>query len=507
MPTTLYGHVELGVDYSIPPHELPGVALADSKNIIPDDKGLAVGRSGQVKFNNTSLATRVTSFFEFRNGATRRQIASYGTKVGEYSSGTGEFVDKITGLTSDKMFQWVNFTGKAIGVNEGSDVPQYWDGSAGGDLAGSPPQGQTIAKWSNRLWFGTGAVLGGSVLNDPTDYTVSPESITGAISQTVGDSGSNITGLFGFFNWLLVGKKNSIYRISGDPATDATSIKIEPLYSRSQETDNVGFTSQWAITQVGNDVIFLDGFDIKSLTGIQEFGDVKHISIIPHVREYLREICDKDYLQYSQFFHYKKDQMIWFSMPTSATTNFVFVLSYKFKSKTGIYSFFPMGEIEANVFGGVENGVNDDVYIGDKTGLVKQLDVVNNDDGVAIERYFTKVFAGNYPEQGALGYESRRKNFKNSETFIKASMPTLTMEPSYAYNTFDSEQVRNATYIALDTENVINWNGSGAQHSRVPFFGVSGKAMALKWLHETVNENFTFYPSKINFSWKKEIII
>ena len=506
MPTTLYGHCELGVDYSTPPHELLGAALADSKNVVPNDEGLIVGRGGQVKFNNTTLSDRVTSFFELRNGATRKQLASYGTKIGEYSTGTGEFVDKITGLTDDKMTQWVNFGGKAISVNEGADPPQYWDGSSGGNLAGSPPHGQTIAEWSNRLWFGTGAVLGGSKLNDPTDYTGAGDP-TGAISQTVGDSGDNITALFGFFNWLLIGKKNTIYRVSGNPATDAETLKIEPLYSRSQETDSVGFTSPWAITQVGNDVLFLDGFDIKSLTGIQEFGDVKHLSIIPHVRDYLKSICDKDLLQYSQFFHYKKEQLIWVSMPTSSSTNFVFILSYKFKEKTSIYSFYPMGEIDANVFGGVENGVYDDVYFGDNTGFVKQLDTGNNDDGGAIERYFTKVFAGNYPENGALGYETRRKNFKNSETFIKSSEATLTMEPSYLYNTFDSEQVRDASYTALNTQNVINWDGLGAQHSRVPLFGVSGKAIALKWLHETINENFIFYPSKVNFSWKKEIII
>jgi hypothetical protein len=45
-----------------------------------------------------------------------------------------------------------------------------------------------------------------------------------------------------------------------------------------------GFTSKWAITQVGNDIIFLDGFDIKSLSGIQEFGDVEYNTIIPTFR-------------------------------------------------------------------------------------------------------------------------------------------------------------------------------------------------------------------------------
>ena len=146
-----YGHCEYGVDYSTPPHEQRRNSLPDAKNIVPTEEGLITGRKGQTKFNNSSLSARVTSFFEFKSGATREQIVSYSTKIGEYDSGTGEFVDKITGLTSDKMFQWVNFGGKACGVNA-TDNPQYWDGSSGGDLAGSPPVGRTITQWSNRLW-------------------------------------------------------------------------------------------------------------------------------------------------------------------------------------------------------------------------------------------------------------------------------------------------------------------------------------------------------------------
>ena len=509
MAKTPYGHCELGVDYSTPPHELATNALADAKNISLTYDGLPTGRSGQVKYNNTSLASRITSFHEFKSGTTRKSIASYSTKVGEYSAGTNEFVDKITGLTSDKMFQWVNFAGKAIGVN-GTDVPQYWDGSAGGDLAGSPPVGTSIAQWANRLWFGGDttdvATLSGSVLNTPTDYT-GGATATAAIAQTVGDAKAPITGLFGYFDLLLVGKQNTIYKVSGDPATDATSLKIEPLYSRTQESDNVGFTSKWAITQVGNDVIFLDGFDIKSLQGIQEYGDVQYNSIIPKFRDYLKDICDKDYLQYTQFFHYKKEQEIWVSMPTGASTHYVFVLDYKFKDRTGIYSVFPMGEIVANVFGGVEDGVNNNIYYGDNTGYVRQLDTGNNDDGAAIERYITKVFAGNVPEQGALGYEARRKQFLNSETFIKAKEATLTMKPYYALNVLDAEQARDITYTALDTEDQTGWFGTGVKRQRVPFFGLNGETLALKWVHEKVNENFIFYPSELNFNWKSKNLI
>ena len=510
MAVSQYGHCELGVDYSTPPHELPINALADAKNIVPTYKGLPTGRKGQAKFNNTTLSSRITSFHEFKSGSTRKQLVSYDTRIGEYDSGTGDFVSKISGLTADKMFQWANFQGKAIGVNEGNDAPQYWDGTVGGDLAGSPPNGNSVIQWANRIWFlGDStdvATLSGCVLNDPTDYT-NAGAATGAVSQTIGDAKDPITGGFGFFDWLLVGKQNTIYKVSGSPATDATTLAIEPLYSRTQETDNVGFTSKWAITQVGNDVIFLDGFDIKSLTGIQEYGDVEYNSIIPNFREYLESIADKDYLQYTQFFHYKKEQQVWVSIPTGASTHYVFVLDYKFKHKTGQYSVYPMSAITANVFGGIEDGVNNNLYYGDETGFVRKLDTGDNDDGAAIERYFTKVFSGNVAEQGAFGYESRRKTFLNSETFINPTESALTIIPYYLIDALDDEQVRDGTYTSLGSEDITSWFGTGTKRQRVTLPGISGFTLSIKWLHEKVAENFIFYPSKINFTWKKENMV
>jgi len=503
-----YGHCYFGVDYSLPPHEFSPAVLADASNIIVNAAGLPTGRKGSAKYNGTSLGSRITSFHEFRSGTTRNQLCSYSTKIAVYNSTTGEFVDKITGLTSDKMYQWVNFAGKAIGVNEGNDAPQYWtDDDNMGDLAGSPPTGLTVAEWSNRLWFGGDAtnvaLLTGSNLNDPTTYGTGGGA-TERVSQTVGDSKDRITGLFGFFSMLLVGKKNNIYKVTGSPATNATSIAIEPLYSKSD--DNVGFTSPWAITQVGNDVIFQDGFDIKRLSGIQEYGDVEHASIIPHFRGYLESIADKDYLQYTQFFHYKKEQQIWVSIPTGASTHFVFVLDYRFKNETKRYAFYPMGNLTINTFGGIEDGEVTNMYYGDRTGYVHQLDVGDNDNGSAIDRYFVNLVSGNTEE--TLNQHVYRKQFMNTEAFIKSQESALSMTPYYATDLMDDAQVRTSgNYTALDTETVTGWDGTGVLHKRVPFLGLSANTLALKWRHNTVSQNFTFYPSTVTYRKKKKNLI
>ncbi len=511
MPNHKYSHCLMGIDYATPPHELHPFALADAQNVVPDETGLPTGRKGSVKLNSTSLASRVTSFHEFKSGSTLKQMCSYSTKIAEYSSGSGDFVDKITGLTSNKMTQWVNFAGKAIAVNEGADVPQYWDGSAGGNLAGSPVTGLTVAEWGNRLWFGGDAtniaLLSGSGINDPTDYA-GGGGATNSLSITIGDSKDSITGLFGFFDWLLVGKLNNIYRVTGTTITDATALTVKPLYSKGG--DNTGFTSPWGITQVGNDVIFQDGFDIKRLSGIQEYGDVEHTSIIPHLGDFLKDTVDKDYLKYTHFFHYKKQMQIWVSIPTGASTHYVFILDYRFKHITGRYSFYPLGNLVINCFGGVEDGEVVNIYYGDNTGFVRQLDTGNDDDGSAIERFFVNVVSGNkvegqYPVVDKHVY---RKQFLNSETFFLSEQAALTMTPYYALDLMNSAQIRTSgNYTALDAETVSGWNGTGVKQKRVPLIGLSGNTLALKWNHSAVDENFTLYPSEVNYKWKKKNMI
>jgi len=501
-----YGHIFLGCDYSVPPYELPLIALADAQNIVPDEKGLPTGRGGTVKLNSTSLGTVVTSFHEYRSGTSTGKVCSYSTKIAVYNSATGDFVTKITGLTDGAMFQWVNFAGKAIGVNA-EDTPQYWtDDTHLGDLTGSPAGAVTVAEWSNRIWFGgyddNVAVLVGSALNDPTDYTTT--GATGYVSQTIGDSGDPITGIFGFFDILLIGKRNTLYKVTGAPTTSASALTIKPVYTK--EADSVGFTSKWAITQVGNDVIFLDGFDIKRLSGIQEFGDLETTSIIPHFRDYLKSIGDEDYLQYTQFFHYKKKQQIWVSLPTSSTTRFVFCLDYRFKPDTGRYAFYPMSGMEVNCFGGILNGEVTDMYFGDRTGFVWLADYGDNDDADSIERFFTFCFHGN--DKYKKNAHNYRKEFRESETFITPTETTLTMTPYYAINLMDDEQIRDEdNYTALSAETVSDWTGTGTRRKRVGLLGLAGNTLCLKWVHNTVAQNFSFYPSNLYATLKSRVIM
>jgi hypothetical protein len=510
MPLRQYGFGIHGVDYATAPINLAYGMLADSSNCVVDDSGFVKGRGGLTYLNTTPLASRVTSLFEFRSGTTRYQLASYATKIALYNSGTGAFDDEITGLTTGKMLQWVNFQNKAICVNEGTEAPQYFtDASTHGALAGSPPTGRTIAEWSNRLWLGGDAtnvaLLSGSGLNDPTDWATT--GATGKVQIYVGDPKDPITGVFPFFDMLLVGKKNALYKVVGDIPTDATDLNCVPLYSK--DSDSTGFTSPWAITQVGNDLIYLDGFDIKRLSGIQEYGDVETVSIIPQFREYLAATVSEDYIKYAQFFHYKQKQQIWCTIPKTATTHLVFCLDYKFYPITKRYAVFPMANMETTCITGIENGSVTDMYVTDESGYAHLYsEAVESDNGTAISKYFTEMFSGNDMEQGMVYGHEKRKQFLKSETYIKKTQTLLSMTPYYALDLMDSAQVRTSgNYTALTAETVSGWSGTGVKKKKLRFFGLSGNTLALKWTHATGSQNFIMFPSELHFEWKANINI
>lgn len=511
MPIKQYGLGIYGVDYAAPPINLQAGMLADAQNCIVNDSGYVTGRGGLTYLNTTPLASRVTSLHEFRSGSTRYTLGSYGEAIVCYNPATGVFDDEITGLTDGKHLQWVNFAGKAICVNEGSDAPQYFTNTTThGALAGSPTNGLTIAEWAQRVWLGGDstnvALLTGCKLNDPTDWTDSTAKI-GIVQIYVGDTNDPITGIFPFFDMLLVGKRNAIYQVSGETPTDSSTLSCVPIYTK--DSDSTGFTSPWAITQVGNDVIYLDGFDIKRLSGIQEYGDVETTSVIPQFKDYLKDTVSSDYLKYAQFFHYKQRQQIWCTIPKTATTHFVFCLDYKFYDFTKRFSFFPMYNLETVAITGVENGTVLDMYFADEDGYVSQYsEAVNSDNGSAIDRFFVEMISGNSAEDNMMYGHEKRKGFLKSETYIKNTQTNLTMTPYYALNLFDSEQVRTSgNYTAMTAETVSSWAGTGTKKKKIRFYGLAGNTMALKWRQNAISQNFIMFPSEIHYEWKSNINI
>ncbi len=167
-----------------------------------------------------------------------------------------------------------------------------------------------------------------------------------------------------------------------------------------------------------------------------------------------------------------------------------------------------MNGLDIACFGGVENGQVMDIYFGDESGFVYQLDTGDSDDGDPIERYFVNVFSGNNPEQGVTGAHEYRKQFQGFDTYIRPTEDNLSMIPYYATDLMDDLQVRTSgNYTALSEETVNGWTGDGTKHKKNRFFGLSGKTLALKWEHNTVAQNFVFQPSLLRYDYRSKIDI
>jgi len=494
MPIVSFGNILGGVNYSIPPSELPKYFLADGKNVVPVLNGYGAKRGGSSKLNTTAYGSGViTTFQELVSGSTSYKLASKGTVIGIYNSATGAFVDHITGLTTGLYGQWVNYGDYAIYAN-GSNKVQKTDGTTGDDLTANLsgiPGGQCLAEWGERIWIGgyTAQVarLTGSALRAPTDFSTT--GAAGYYQGYVGNKLQPITGLFPFYDMLLIGKLNQIYILTGAPETNADTFRLIPL--QTKDKDSMGFTSKNAITQVGNDLVFLDGFSIKALSGVQAYGDVESVSIIGNIKDFFRDSAgaslDKDYLQDSQFFHYKHKEQVWCSIPTGASTRYWFVIDYSNQALRQAlefpkYSFFPMAGLTPICFGGVENGTQVDIYAGCEDGYVRQLDTGQNDTSTAIDAHMTWSFG--LPSQ----------NLQPVEIIISVKYSTACVfTPYYAMGLDDWESVITAgNFTALDTQDVTDssWRGSGntGLKSLSDMMHNTDKCFAFKLRHNTASQ-------------------
>ena len=512
MPEIPFGSVLGGVTYSHPPTDIPKYFLADAQNIVPTLNGYATKRGGSSILNSTAYGSSViTTFHEFLSGGTSHKFASKGTTIGKYDNST-KFDNHITGLTTGLYGQWVNYGDYAIYAN-GTDKPQKSDGTTGNaltsDLSGITG-GQCLAEWGERIWVGgyasNVAWLTGSALRAPTDFSTATTS-SGFWQGYVGNKKQPISGLFSFFDILLIGKLNQMYQLTGAPETDSNTFRLTPV--QTKDGDSLGFTSKNAMTQVGNDLLFLDGFNIKRLSGITQYGDVESVTVIANIREYFKDSSgaglDKNYLQNSQFFHYKHKEQIWCSIPTGANTRYWFVIDYsnpelRAALKIPQYSVFPMAGLTPISFGGVENGSRVDVYAGCNDGYVRRLDTGTNDTSTAIDSHLTWAFG-----DGARNVQP---------TFVTLNIKynsSCTLQPSYAMGLQDWQGLTtsgNFTNLTSQDLTDSSWRTQGnvSYKKLSDMIENTDRSFAFKLRHNTAGEMFEMRKSMFGYRLKHRYI-
>ncbi|MFH1628668.1 MAG: hypothetical protein ABIE47_08090 [Pseudomonadota bacterium] len=505
MAKVTFGNILGGVNYTVPPNELPQYSLADAQNIVPILTGYGAPRGGSSRLAQYG-STIITSLHEFVSGGTSYVFAASGTKVGVYTTATGAFADHITGLTSGAYGQWWNYGDYAIYANGANNV-QKSTGAAGNDLTADLagiPGGRCVAEWGERIWIGgydsNIARLTGSALREPTNFSTAGDA--GFWQGYVGNKKQGITALFPFFDILMIGKLNQIYQLTGAPETDSSTFRLLPL--QTKDKDSFGFTAKNAITQVGNDCIFLDGFNIKALSGIQSYGDVESISIIGNIKDFFRDPAgaglDTDYLQYARFFHYKHKEQIYCSIPTGASTRYWFVIDYsnqemRQKAELPKYSFFPMTGLIPISITGVENGSMVDPYAGLEDGWVVQLDTGTNDHTTAVDSHMTWCFGlpGVMIQPGYI------------DLFVRGS--GVTLASYYVMGLQEWQEIIDSTnYTALASEDTSgsSWRTGGTvAHKRIAsFLYNTGESFAFKLRHNTAGETYEMRKSTFAYTPK-----
>lgn len=509
MPETIFGNCLGGINYTIPPYALPQYFLADAQNILPILTGYAAQRNGSSIINSgEGYGTLITSFQELIVNGTSNKFAAQGTVIGKFSSGTSKFVNHITGLTNGLYGQWINYGDYAIYAN-GIDNVKKTDGTTGSDLTAhlsGLTGGNCLNEWGERVWVSIGGTLYGSALRAPTDFNTTTTD-SGYWSGTIGSNNQDITGLVSFFDMQLIGKLNQIWQLTGAPETASSTFRLTPL--QTKDKDSLGFTSKNAIVQVGNDLLFLDGYTIKALSGVQAYGDVESVSIVGNIRDFLMDSSgagiDKDYLQYSDFFHYKKKEQVYCSIPTSSTTRYWFVIDYsnqEMRKAIGLpkYSFFPLTGLHPTCFGGVENGSVMDIYAGCNDGFVRKLDTGYDDESTAVTSYATWC------------YGNATRNVQPVSILLSVrGVSGMEMTPYYAMGLQDWQQVRTSgNYTALATEylGTESWrvNNNTGYKKINSFYMNTDKTFCFKLYHSKAGEGFEMRDSTFAFRLKQRYL-
>lgn len=504
-----FGNILGGVNYTIPPNELPKGFLADASNIVPVLSGYGSPRNGSSVLNTSAESKKITSFHEFVKGGSSNKFAAHGQVVGKYNSSTGTFDDHITGLTDGRFGQWWNYGDYAIYVN-GTDNAKRTDGTTAADLTadmGGLTGAGSVCEWGERVWIGgyTGneATLVGSALRAATDFSTATADI-GYYSGTVGNKESAITLVFPFFDILLIGKLNQIYQLTGAPETASSTFRLTPV--QTKDGDSFGFTSKNAVALVGNDVLFLDGFNIKAMSGVNRYGDIEALSVIGNIKDYFRDPSgaglDKGLLQNTHFFHYKYMEQIHVSVPTGVLERYWFVIDYSnqdIREQKGLprYSFYPMSAgFVPMCFGGVKDGSRVNIYAGCDDGYVRRLDVGTNDGLTAVDSYMTFCF----------GHESRNIQPKYVNLNVKYN-GSLSLSPYYAVGlTSWEDMIDSANFTALSSEDVTDssWRSNNdTAYKRISgMMYNTGKSFAFKLRHNTAGETYQMRQSALGYTAK-----
>jgi hypothetical protein len=252
------------------PTEVADNELTESENFILNKRGVLTTRPGSVKHNTGSL--NAGEYFTHLSDYQRRTGSVYTSHfLGFTNQGRiwrinpdGTYNNLASGYTSNMVWRskvWQNTLIFAVG---GAHRLQKYDASTFGDLSADAPQAKDLEVFNGKLWAIDDIRLYASKDNDPTGWTPTPTTPDALSFLLLPDTGGKATTLCRFYDSLLAMKEHIIVEIVGNSVSN---------FQVADKSIDAGTTYTGGAMPVGNNVWMWDDTFLRSLAGVQQFGD------------------------------------------------------------------------------------------------------------------------------------------------------------------------------------------------------------------------------------------
>jgi len=204
--------------------------------------------------------------------STGTHVVVVGTNDGRLatiSTSGGAPTQILSGKTSSTKWYFAQYHDKLL-IGNRADAPLKFDGTTVGALGGTPPaKGGPVAVHGNRVFWLDGtntSTVTWSALNAEEDYTTATNAGAAEISP---QDGSALRDLVPSLNELVLLKESRPYRLQGTAPTTFTIANVVPTVG------SVGASSTQAAVFAVNQVRYASLAGVVSLTGVQQFGDLR----------------------------------------------------------------------------------------------------------------------------------------------------------------------------------------------------------------------------------------
>lgn len=253
------------------PESLQPGELIESENHLLNRAGLIVSRGGIVKKNSGSLNS--SEFFSHLVDFTRRGSDSGDYFIGFTNQGrilkisvSGAYTQVATGYGNDLVWETAVWQDLLFASNAVNKI-QAFDGSSFANAHASAPIAKDLEYFNGKMWAIDDTKLYGSKDNTVDWTTGGPDALQ---FQVAPDSGGKLTLIRRFFDIMVIGKERQIHRLDGNTIT---------TFAVNDIGIKVGVSSPKGAESVGNNLWLLDNTTIRTLAGVQQFGDLRESNL------------------------------------------------------------------------------------------------------------------------------------------------------------------------------------------------------------------------------------